>query len=187
MHRAGGSDFVRPRLLLYFLRILYAGLVTLSPLAIGQKNQVVDKATGNGRSAPVTIVCVLPCGTLWSAQPVPVHRHRRTPRFSAHLPCGSIRVTPGEFTFGGNLCFRQRRKTARVGQLSAREFHTRWVRNEGFREREGTPRGRSFVKFSRVALFFYRGQAEPTAEEPSCWARSRASFFINELVERTEG
>lgn len=53
-----------------------------------------------------------------------------------HLPRGSTRVMPVEFTFGGNLCFRQRRKTARTARTA-----TPWGNStRGRRETRGNPR-----------------------------------------------
>lgn len=52
------------------------------------------------------------------------------------LPRGSTRVTPVRFTFGGNLCFRQRRKTARIGQLHRGGIpHAAGAKRGGIRER----------------------------------------------------
>lgn len=123
-----------------------------SPLAITQKNEpLIKRRITFGRNNTRGRFCFPWTHTQAGTQ---VGQTRaRIAWFSAHLPRGSIRVTLGEFTFGGNLCFRQRRKTARVGQLSAREFHTRRVRNEGFRERGPNPaRRRSFVKFPAAVL-----------------------------------
>lgn len=62
-----------------------------------------------------------------------------------------IRVTPGQFTFGGNLCFRQRRKTARIGQL-----HRGVIPHAAGASVGEVGKGiKAFVKFLSCFFFFF--------------------------------